>query len=127
VTSVTEASNLLRDLSLPWGSGETVKDVIDRTAKAAKLAFWRTSDLWYEKARRVDDAEIERIREALKEKNRKAAVNELRDLKFRIARLESALVSRDPDFHSPEIDFAGELLRGVGGMDSAGAAGGRRR
>ncbi len=111
MSDVAQASNLLRELSQPWASGEAVKSAIDRSAKLAKLAFWRASDLWYEKARRVDDHELEQIREALREKNRKAAVNELRDLKFRIARLEAALVSRDPDFHRPEIDFAGELLR----------------
>ncbi|MDP1602453.1 MAG: hypothetical protein Q8M03_04225, partial [Legionella sp.] len=86
MSSVAEASNLLRDLSQPWASGETVREAIDRTAKAAKLAFWRASDLWYEKARKVDPAELENIKEALKANNRKAAVNELRDLKFRIAR-----------------------------------------
>ena len=117
MTNVMEASKLLNELSQPWASGEAVKSVIDRTARAAKLAFWRTSDIWYEKARRVEDHEMEQIKEALRIKNERAALNELRDLKFRIARLEAALVSRDPDFHRPDIDFAGELLRNARGGD----------
>jgi biopolymer transport protein ExbB/TolQ len=111
--TVANASILLRELSQPQDRGESIKDIIDRTARAAKLAYWRTFDLWYEKARRVEPEEYELIAEALRIKNERAAKNELHELKFRLARLE-ALVSGDADFHSPTIDFARDTLRKAG-------------
>lgn len=111
---------LLRELSEPWGDGERVKNVIERTAKLARLSFWRTSDLWYLKARKVEDAELLQIREALRIKSEKAARNELRDLKFRIAKLEARLsASSDPDFYRNDIDFARDLVRAAGGVGSS--------
>lgn len=121
--TVADASLLLQELSRPQAEGEGIKSIIERTARAAKLAYWRTFDLWYENARSVKQEEVDQIKAALRAKNERAALNELRDLKFRIARLEAALVSRDADFHSPEIDFAGELLRNARGEDSALAKG----
>jgi hypothetical protein len=112
--TVANASQLLQELSLPQDRGETIKEIITRTARAAQLAYWRTFDLWYEKARRVEPEEIERIIEALRLKNEKAAKNELHELKFRLARLEATLASGDADFHRPSIDFARDTMRRAG-------------
>lgn len=114
--TVANAAQLLQELSLPQDRGETIKEIITRTARAAQLAYWRTFDLWYEKARRVEPEEIERIKEALRLKNEKAAKNELHELKFRLARLEAVLAG-DPDFHSPTIDYARDMVRQVGGKN----------
>lgn len=111
--TVAEASNLLHELAAPQERGETMKEILTRTARAAKLAYWRTYDLWYEKARRVEPAEIDQIREALRIKNERAAANELYELKLRLARLEASLQG-DPDFHRPSIDFARETVRRAG-------------
>jgi len=120
---MTDAALMLRELSEPWASGERMKSVLDRTSRMCSLSYWRTSDIWYRKARSIEEAEIAKIKEALRIKHERAARNELHDLKFRIAKLEAALISRDPDFHSPDIDFAGELLRGSGGTSRAVARG----
>ena len=114
--TVEQASLMLQELSKPQDRGETMKEIVTRTARAAKLAYWRTYDLWYEKARRVEPAEVEQIREALRIKNERAARNELHELKLRIARLEASLAARDADFHSPDIDHLRSLDRGVGGV-----------
>lgn len=117
---MSEAAALLRELSEPWADGERMKNVIARTAQLARLSFWRTSDIWYHKARKVEDAELLQIREALRIKSEKAARNELRDLKFRIAKLEARLsASSDPDFYRNDIDFARDLVRAAGGAGSS--------
>lgn len=111
------AASLLRELSEPWASGEYVKSAIDRTAKLCGLSYWRAFDIWYRKARRVEQFEIDQISEALRLKQEKAAKNELHDLKLRLARLEAQLsASSDPDFHRPSIDFARDQMRGAGGV-----------
>lgn len=115
---MADAALMLRELSLPWASGERIKSVLDRTSRLARLTYWRTYDIWYGKARRIEPREIEQIAEALRIKNEKAARNEFHDLKFRLAKLEALLSTRDPDFHSPDIDHLRSLdsgARRVGG------------
>lgn len=122
---MSDASVMIRDLAEPWGAGEKLKDALERTMRLTKFAYWRSFDIYYDKARKIEEHEIEKLKEALRIKNEKAARNELHDLKFRIARLEATLsASRDADFHSPDVDFARELLRSPGGM---GGTVGRRR
>jgi hypothetical protein len=101
---MSDASMMLRELSEPWSSGERIKSILDRTSRMCRLSYWRTYDIWYRKARRVEPYEIEQIQEALRIKRERAARNEFHELKTRLARLEAALSSRDPDFHSPDID-----------------------
>lgn len=111
---MSDAASMLFELSRPWGDGEKVKAVIDRTSRLCRLSYWRTFDIWYRKARKVEDYEIAQIAEALRIKNERAARNEFHDLKLRLARLEASLASRDPDFHSPEIDFTRDMVRADG-------------
>jgi hypothetical protein len=114
---MSDAALMLRELSEPWASGERVKSAINRAAKLASLSYWRTFDIWYRKARKVEDYEIEQIAEALRIKNERAARNEFHELKTRLARLEASLSSRDPDFHSPDINFARGMVRQSGGKN----------
>src|SRR5260370_14200667 len=95
----------LRELSEPWPSGEKVKRAIERTARMAGLSYSRCFEIWYGRARRIEQAELLRISEALEQKNRKDARNELSELRVRLLRLESLLVQTDPDFHRPTIDL----------------------
>lgn len=113
---MSDASLMLRELSEPWAAGERVKSAINRAAHLARLSYWRTFDLWYCKARRIETFEIEQIAEALRIKNEKAARNEFHELKIRLARLEASLSARDPDFHSADIDYARGVVRGPGAV-----------
>lgn len=117
---MTDAAAMLRELSEPWESGERIKSVIDRTSRLCRLSYWRTFDIWYRKARRIEHFEIEQIAEALRIKNEKALRNEFHEIKFRLAKLEARLSSSsDPDFHGPDIDFARDALRGGSSVVSA--------
>lgn len=101
---MADAAMMLREVSYPWGPGERIKSVLERTSRVVRLSYWRTSDIWYRKARRVEPHEFEQIKEALRLKNEKAARNEFHELKSRLACLEAALLSRDSDFHSEDVD-----------------------
>lgn len=105
----------LRELSEPWGRDDKIKAAIQRAAKAAGLSYWRAFDIWYGKARRIEADEAQRIADALQKKSEGEARNEFYDLRSRLLRLESILVSTDPDFHRQDIDLARAHLRQVGG------------
>jgi hypothetical protein len=104
----------LRALSEPWERGDKIKAAIARSARAAGLSYWRAFDIWYGKARRIDVDEAARIQAALQRQSEEHARNELHDLRTRLLRLESLLVSTDPDFHRPAIDQNRDALRNIG-------------
>ena len=114
---MADAAVMLRELSEPWSSGERVKTAIDRAARLAQLSYWRTFDIWYRKARKVEDYEIAQIAEALRIKNEKAARNELHQAKLILARLEARLNSGDADFYRADIDGLRAQTSGMGGSD----------
>lgn len=115
---MSDAATMLRELSYPWEPGERMKTVIDRTSRLCRLTYWRTFDLWYRKARRVEDYEIEQIAEALRLKNERAARNELHEAKLILARLEARLNSGDADFYRPHIDGLRAQTAHMGGSNS---------
>ena len=123
---MTDASVYLRELSEPWPSGDRIKVAIGRAASAAGLSYWRAFDIWYGKARRVEDYENQQIAEAIRIKRERAAGNELHELKLRLARLEAALAAGSTNFHSPMPDRARDGVRGAGRTDRS-VAGGRGR
>jgi hypothetical protein len=108
---------MLRELSLPWAAGERMKTVLDRTSRLARLTYWRTYDIWYGKARRVEPHEIDQIAEALAIKNEKAARNEIHEAKLLLARVEARLNAIDADFHSAHIDGLRSQTSHLGGRD----------
>lgn len=104
----------LRKLAEPSMRGDRVKVAIERAARLSGLSYWRTFDLWYRKARRVEDFEIAAISEALRRKTRLDTRNELSQLRLRIEALEARYAKCDQDFHEPDIDGLGEILRSPG-------------
>lgn len=117
MSEVFVASGMLRELSEPRPSGEFVKNAIERAGRLARLSYWRTSDLWYKKAHRVEEYELDQIREALRLKNEKAARNELHQAKLILARLEARLNAGDSDFYRADIDGLRAQIPGVGRSD----------
>jgi hypothetical protein len=111
----------LRELAEPWPSGSSVKSAIDRASKRAGLTYWRAFDIWYGKARRIEQFERDAIADAVEAKRREATRNEFHDLKVRLARLESRLVQTDEDFHRNDVAGLGMAL------SAAGPRGGNRR
>jgi hypothetical protein len=94
---MTDLSAALRELAGPGEAGDRIKAAIARAAKRAGLSYWRTFDIWYGKARRIEEAERTRIAEALERRRREAAVHELHDIKIRIARIEALLARTAAD------------------------------
>lgn len=111
---MTDITAQLQALAGPRPGGEFVKTAIARAAKLAGLDYWRAYDIWYGKARCVRDFEREAVSAALTEKNRLETRNEVRDLRTRLAILESRLARIDPDFHCEEIGQIGRQVRGLG-------------
>lgn len=104
----------LQALSEPWERGDKIKRAIERSAHLAGLSYSRAFEIWYGRARRIEPAEVARISEALEQKNRLEARNELSELRLRLARLESLLVQTDPDFHRPTVDLLRQSVRRSG-------------
>lgn len=94
----------LRELAQPSPPGDRVKAAINRAAKACKLSYWRAFDIYYRKARRIDAHEAFKISEALRLKREREARNEYSELRVRLARLESLLTQKDPDFDRTDFD-----------------------
>lgn len=117
--SLGAAAEALRELAEPRPGGEFVKEAINRAAKRAGFQFWRASDLWYGKARRLEEFEADQLADALDKKRREDARNELRNLKLRIVALEARLAQSDPDFHRADID-ALRFAAGSGGGSPRG-------
>jgi hypothetical protein len=111
---MTDAAASLRELSEPWAGGEKVKRAIERAAKRASLSYWRAFDIWYGKARKIEQFEIDAIAEAIDTKRREAARNELHELRSRLERFESLLAQIDPDFHRNTIAQTRQQLRAMG-------------
>src|SRR5258708_2717362 len=101
----------LRELSEPRSRDEKITTIIERTARLAGLSYSRCFEIWYGRARRIEQAELLRISEALEQKNRKDARNELSELRLRLARLETLLVLSDAEFHRETIDQTRAQLR----------------
>lgn len=110
VGSVEAAAVFLRELAGPVQAGET-KRAIERAGKLAGLAYWRAFDLWYRKARRVEEFEQEAIAAAVVKKRKDDARHEFQELRTRMARLESMLAQSDPDFHRETLEQVRSQLR----------------
>jgi hypothetical protein len=106
-----DVAKALQELSAPHGRDEKMAAIIGRSAHLAGLSYSRAYEIWYRRARRIEHAEVVRINEALRQKKRLDARNELQELRLRLARLESLLVLSDAEFHRPEIEGLRDGLR----------------
>jgi hypothetical protein len=106
-----DVAAMLRELSKPHSPGEKIAVVIARTARLAGLSYSRCYEIYYRRARRIEQAEVARISEALEQKKRLDARNELSELRLRLARLESLLAQTDPEFHRPSFDLVRARVR----------------
>lgn len=111
VGSVDSAAFFLRELGAPIEAGET-KRAIERAAKRAGFSYTRAFDLWYRKARRVEEFEQEAIAAAVAKKRKLDADREFQELRTRMQRLEAMLASVDSDFHRETLEQVRQQLRG---------------
>jgi hypothetical protein len=63
VSSISEAQALVRRCAEPRPAGDQVKAAILRSSRRLGFLFTRTKDIWYGDARRIDAAEMDRLRQ----------------------------------------------------------------
>lgn len=107
MSSVSEASLLVRRVAEPRDVSDSVKAAIVRAARRLGFPFSRTRDLWYGHARRIDAAEMDRLRDL-------AAKREAELLRAQILAARNALAATDAEFHRPQIDALECALRNMG-------------
>lgn len=123
MSTADQAADSLRELASPLLFGEPIKVVVERAARRVRpilpnFKFSRAYEIWYRRARRIEQFELDAFEVALEKKRREAARNELHELRTAITRLEARLASIDPDFHRPSIDAAWDQVRGLGRKNS---------
>lgn len=93
MTTIAQASRMMRDLAEPRPVGDTVKAAITRAARAVSSAlqepmrYGRAEDIWRQEARRIDAGEMDAIR-AAHERRHRSLREELRDAAALADRLE---------------------------------------
>ncbi len=107
MSSVSEASVLLRRVAGPREAGDSVKTLIRRAARRLGWEFSRTRGLWYAAARRIDSEEMDRLRS-------EASRAEAQALQQRISSLHARLAATDAEFHRDTIDALERALRAMG-------------
>ena len=82
-----------------------------RLSTLLNVSARRIKSLWEgEETAVIREHEAEAVRRLVGQAE--ANSNDLQDLAQRIARLEAALIQRDPDFHSNQVDALREATRG---------------
>lgn len=107
MSSVSEASLLIRRVAEPRPIGDSVKAAIRRAAQRLGFSFSRTKDIWYQDARRIDAHEMDA----------------LRGLAERYANIATTLRHQDEDFYRTQADALEYFANRLGGVDSAGNRG----
>lgn len=107
MSSVNEASLLVRNVAEPRLVGDSVKAAITRAARRLGFSITRTKDIWYGDARRIDADEMDRLRT-------EAARAEADELKQRLLALYRSLAATDPNFHRVTLGALGRALRDMG-------------
>jgi hypothetical protein len=100
---MSNVSDALRELAEPWSGGEKLKAVLVRVSRQCGLGYWRTRDLWYDRARRIEPFEVMAIEDALEKKREQAAANEFQQAKLLLAKLETQMATRPPNFYRPSL------------------------
>ncbi len=112
--SLGSLADALKELAGEGTRGDRTKAAVGRAARLCGLSYWRTFNLWYGKAHRVEESERASIAAALDRKRQEAARNELHELRTRLLRLEALLAQTDQDFHRPPAGAFGSLVRRSG-------------
>jgi hypothetical protein len=108
MSSVAEATLLIRKAAEPRLIGDSVKAAIGRVARKLGFSFSRAKDIWYGDARRIDAHEMDA----------------LRNLAARYAVIAETLRHQDEDFHRAQADALEYFAHRLGGVDRTGDNGG---
>jgi hypothetical protein len=92
-SSIEEAQGLVRKCAEPRQACDQVNAAILRASRRLGFAFNRTRDMWYGDVRRVDAAEMDRLRRVAEDSEIARAIAGIEFLKNRM------MVSRSPTSH----------------------------
>lgn len=122
-----EARVLIQQIAGPALLGTPIKSMLSRVARVTGLGERRIRGLWNREARAIRCEEMAALRQAAERQRavktaqaEEAARHELRELRDRIAALETYLASADEDFHRHAI-AALRGAAGVGPVDRCGS------
>lgn len=101
MSSVAEASVLIRKAAEPRPIGDSVKSAIRRAAHRLGLSFTRAKTIWYGEARRIDAHEMDA----------------LRGLAERYANIAATLRHQDEDFYRTQADALEYFADRLGNLD----------
>lgn len=86
-------ADALKELAEPRPVGDLIKEAIGRSARIVGISYTRAFDIWYGKARRIDDFEADQIAAALQKKREEEARNEIHDLRTRLLKMEARIAA----------------------------------
>lgn len=107
MSSVMEASQLIRRVAGSRDVTDSIKAAIGRAALRLGWSYSRTKEIWYRNARRIDAHEIDQLRERAGRAEAELAIANLLALRERLA-------ATDPHFHQPTIAALERALVGMG-------------
>lgn len=123
-TDRKEMSDLIKGM---WPQGSDNRRILDAYKELKEHGFNlnRVTELFRNKAKRIDGFEKDILRALAAERARKVreANDEITELRARLSRLEAALSVADPDFHRPQIEAVRGSVRGLGGVVGARSEG----
>lgn len=117
---MTTYSQALKELAEPRPVGDSIKAAIVRAARVAGLPYPRAFNVWYGRARRIDDFEARKIEAALQHKRENEARNEIQELRMRLLKMESRLAAEAANGDRPVLDRGRSARNGRGGSRGAG-------
>lgn len=119
--TIDEAAQLLRTIAGNRRADESLKAVFNRLRR--QLTDWsdnRIRDVWHRDQRvRVRAEEVEQLRALALRRDRRAADNELQELRTQVEQMQRRLERIDPTFHSETIAALGHQRREMGGSSRA--------
>jgi len=121
MTTLAEASFLIRRIAEPVPAGDSAKAAITRACRRLQSWSWnRTKDVYYARQGiRVSADELKHLREVARIKSDEADRAEFKSIRERLTRLETALCVSDEAFHRESIAAVREQIAGLVGTDRA--------
>jgi hypothetical protein len=99
--------------------GDTRQSWIARAARRAGISFRQAKSIFYGEITDPEHKAVRRLRDFITASEEKAVRDERNEFRARLARLEAALLSTDPDFHRETLAV---LRQQAGGPSRNGSA-----
>jgi hypothetical protein len=114
VSSLAEASFLLRRVAEPRPAGDSVKTALSRAwRRLPGWSFNRIRDVWHADARiKISADELDQLRRTARQDKAEDARQAIREARELIARLEQCIRLQNPDMDREELSARLDMARG---------------